>query len=173
MFTFLKLKIIYKMLKRYLAFAQGRYGKLEMFVTFGGVGHIKPASGTWGSLAALPFAILLHFFFGPWILLMAAVALYFVAAGAVYWYEKKSDTHDGSEIVIDEVIGMMIALVPATVSFWPVVIAFVAFRAFDALKPGPIRWIDQNMPGAHGVLLDDVLAGIAAAIIVYAATFVI
>lgn len=60
----------------------------------------------------------------------------------------------------------MITLVPATLSFWPVVIGFIAFRAFDAFKPGPIGWVDKNMPGAHGVLLDDVLAGIAAAIVV-------
>lgn len=89
MFTFLKLKLLYKALKRYFAFARGKYGKIELFVTFGGVGHLKPASGTWGSLAALPFALLIHFFFGPWILLTTAVALYFVAAGVIYWYEKK------------------------------------------------------------------------------------
>ncbi len=172
MFTFLKLKLLYKGLKRYFAFARGKYGALELFVTFGGVGHLKPASGTWGSLAALPFALLIHFFFGAWVLLIAAVALYFVAAGAIFWYEKKSETHDGSEIVIDEVVGMMIALTPATVSLWPVVMAFIAFRAFDALKPGPIGWIDKNMPGAHGVLLDDVLAGAAAAIVVILFTFV-
>lgn len=172
MFLFYKTRFLYKLFKRYFAFARGKYGTLELFVTFGGVGHLKPASGTWGSLAALPFALLIHFFFGAWVLLIAAVALYFVAAGFIYWYEKKSETHDGSEIVIDEVVGMMIALLPATVSLWPVVIAFVAFRAFDALKPGPIGWIDKNMPGSHGVLLDDVLAGFAAAIVVVVFTFV-
>jgi phosphatidylglycerophosphatase A len=166
MFTFLKLKILYKSLAAYFKIARGKYSWPQMFLSFGGVGYLRPASGTWGSLAALPFGVLIHLFFGPWVLLAVAAILYAAAVPIIWWFEKKGGEHDASWIVIDEVIGMFIALVPATLSFTSCAVAFVAFRAFDALKPGPIGWLDQHMPGAHGVLLDDVLAGVAAALLV-------
>jgi phosphatidylglycerophosphatase A len=167
MFTFLKLRLLYKALKKYFSFARGKYGLAELFLTFGGAGHLRPASGTWGSFAALPFCVLLHFFYGPAALIIAAAALYAIAIPIIAFHEKGTGQHDSSYIVIDEVIGMLIATTTATLSFTSFVLAFVLFRAFDALKPGPIGWLDKNMPGAHGVLLDDVMAGVLAAACVF------
>jgi phosphatidylglycerophosphatase A len=175
MFTFLKLKLLYLSLKKYLAFAKNRYTWVELFVSFGGAGYLRPAAGTWGSLAALPFAVLTAAFFGPWAMIAVALTLYLIAVPAVVMYEKRTASHDSSTIVIDEVIGMFITLTPVALWFWSstwtenawaIFLGFIIFRALDAFKPGPIGWVDQHMTGAHGVLLDDALAGVAAAVMV-------
>ena len=167
MFTFLKLKLLYKALKKYFSFARGKYGWAELFLTFGGAGHLRPASGTWGSLAALPFCALIQFFYGPVGLIAAAAVLYIISVAVIALHEKGTGDHDASYIVIDEVIGMLLAVTTASLTFTSYAVAFVLFRAFDAIKPGPIGWVDKNMPGAHGVLLDDVMAGVAAAACVF------
>ena len=91
-------------------------------------------------------------------------------------YDKERNTSDSKEIVIDEVVGMMITYLPIiwltdeqnnslAFSGWiQPLLAFLLFRFFDVLKPWPISWVDQNIKGGLGVMLDDVLAGILAAI---------
>jgi phosphatidylglycerophosphatase A len=144
--------------------------------TFGGVGLLRPAPGTWGSLAALPVAWGLHVVGGFGLVALATVALF-----ALGWWAAAVETRGGadpdpSEIVIDEVVGMWIALFPVSLgaamrgvevtALWPGwVVAFFAFRAFDIWKPGPIGWADR-MHSPLGLMLDDVLAGIAAAVMV-------
>ncbi len=146
----------------------------HMIATFGGVGHLRPAPGTWGSLAALPVAWLLHVLGGP-VLLLAGVGLAF---GAGLWAARieiaaTGDT-DPSEVVIDEVAGQWIALLPVSLGAWQVgvgvlalwpgwVAAFLLFRLFDIWKPGPIGTADRR-GDALGLMLDDVLAGVAAGI---------
>jgi phosphatidylglycerophosphatase A len=89
------------------------------------------------------------------------------------WAAKKADTswgtHDSGRIVIDEVAGYLVtmALVPKD-SIAPVVIGFVVFRFFDIVKPPPVRWIDENLPGGWGVVLDDVAAGVMGAALMVA-----
>jgi phosphatidylglycerophosphatase A len=147
-----------------------------LIATFGYVGYMRPASGTWGSAAAIPFAWLI-FLFGGWFLLAASAIIVFLLG----WWATKAhiaggDNHDPSEVVIDEVVGQWIALIPiaigagpAGVNFWAlwpgILTAFFAFRLFDIWKPGPIGWADRR-GDALGVMLDDVFAGIAAAIVV-------
>ena len=117
---------------------------------------------------------------GGWLLVAALIP---IAFGLGLWatadLTRGSDDHDPSEVVIDEVAGQWIALLPVMIgashagftgtdalALWPGwVTAFVAFRFFDILKPGPIGWADRQK-GPMGVMLDDVLAGIAAAVIV-------
>jgi phosphatidylglycerophosphatase A len=72
---------------------------------------------------------------------------------------------DPGEIVVDEVVGMWItlALVPPSISLY--VIGFALFRVFDIFKPWPVNWADRQLPGAFGVMVDDVLAGIYALVI--------
>jgi phosphatidylglycerophosphatase A len=149
-------------------------------VTFLYVGHLRPASGTWGSAAAVPAAYALHLL-GGFPLLAAATAL----ALALGWWAtaawlEATGRDDPSEVVIDEVVGQWIALFPLSGGLWamgadPALFpwpgwlgAFVMFRLFDIWKPGPIGRADRR-PGAAGVMLDDVLAGIAAALVVSAA----
>jgi phosphatidylglycerophosphatase A len=150
--------------------------------TFGGVGLLRPAPGTWGSLAALPVAWGLHVVGGFGALAVATVVVF-----GLGWWASALETRGGadpdpSEIVIDEVAGMFLALWPVSLgaamrgvdvtALWPGwVVAFLAFRLFDIWKPGPIGWADR-MHTPLGLMLDDVIAGVFAALAVIVAAFV-
>ena len=146
----------------------------HLIATFFYVGHFRPAPGTWGSLAALPAALFINTLFGPWGLLVAVFASYALGVWATAVETRGKDNHDPSEIVIDEVCGQWIALLPVAfgaqmmgvpfTALWPGwIAAFALFRLFDITKWGPIGWADR-MHGPTGVMLDDVIAGIFAAI---------
>lgn len=143
------------------------------------MGFLRPAPGTWGSLAALVlgFAILeaggLPLFLGA---LAGAVLAAVWSVSDLISRLGEPGHHDPSWVVIDEVAGQWIALLPVAVGaatsgaapsqLWPGwVAAFVLFRLFDVWKPGPIGWADRRS-GAAGVVLDDLLAGAAAALCV-------
>ena len=143
------------------------------------VGLIWPAPGTWGSLAALPFAWGLHQLGGFALLALATVAVF-----GLGWWVSAAETRgradpDPSEIVIDEVAGMWLALWPVSfgaqmmgadiLRLWPGwVVAFLAFRLFDIWKPGPAGWADR-LHTPLGLMLDDIFAGVFAAMVVVAA----
>lgn len=140
------------------------------------VGYMKPAPGTWGSIAALPMAWLIYELGGLWLFAVAIPAAYIKGYLATKWMTEGSDNHDPSEIVIDEVVGQWIALVPvfigamhagvSSLALWPGwIVALILFRLFDITKPGPVGWADRK-DNATGVMLDDVIAGIMAAICV-------
>ncbi len=135
-----------------------------LIATWFGCGLMRPAPGTWGSLGALPFGILFLVLGGPVVLTLAALALYPLGHWATRSVLKNTEGDDDPQIVVvDEVVGQWIALIPALLSPLSVVLAFVLFRAFDALKPWPVSYFDRKVPGACGVMLDDVAAGIMAA----------
>jgi len=75
--------------------------------------------------------------------------------------------HDSPRVVVDEIVGMWVSLcaVPASREWWYPFAALVLFRLFDIYKPLGCRWIDRNIPGAWGVMLDDILAGVYAALV--------
>ncbi|MEX0367807.1 MAG: phosphatidylglycerophosphatase A [Ruegeria sp.] len=138
------------------------------------VGYLRPAPGTWGSLAALPLAWGLHQL-GGFPLLALLTVVYF---GAAWWATAQmtggGEDHDPSEIVADEVVGQWIALFPLSyaawdrgldiLAMWPGwIAAFGLFRLFDIWKPWLVGWADRR-GDALGVLLDDVIAGIFAAL---------
>ena len=132
---------------------------------------MKPAPGTWGTLGGLPIGILIYAI-GGWIALLIAVLVVSVVG---YWaagkFEEQSGEHDNGAIVIDEVAGVWIALIPAALSIPYVIAAFLLFRFFDILKPWPVSWADKKLPGALGVMADDIIAGIFAALIIAGARF--
>lgn len=133
--------------------------------TWGGLGFLSPAPGTWGTLGALPFALIFYSIgniFG--VLLLLAGVIYY-GLKAIERFEARTGTHDSKMIVIDEVAGMLIAFLPAGMNPLLILISFLLFRFFDIVKPGPIGTIDEKMPGARGVMADDILAGLAAAAI--------
>ncbi|MCF6429343.1 phosphatidylglycerophosphatase A [Leisingera sp. MMG026] len=146
----------------------------QMIGTVCGVGYMRPAPGTWGSLAALPLAYGLHQLGGFPLLALATLACIPAGIWATKIMTAGSDDHDPSEIVVDEVAGQWIALwaisypawahgIPIT-ALWPGWIsAFLLFRLFDIWKPGPVGWADRK-EGPFGVMMDDVIAGIMAAI---------
>ncbi len=86
--------------------------------------------------------------------------------------ERAFESEDDGRIVIDEVVGQLIALGPLVGSaptFFGLVTAFVAFRLFDVWKPLPVRWAERSFEGGKGVMLDDVVAGVMAAAVVLGA----
>ena len=144
----------------------------KMIGTVLGVGYIRPAPGTWGSLVALPWGWLLHVI-GGFPLLVAGVVIAFAAG---WWATAQmtagSTDHDPSEIVIDEVAGQWIALLPLSYAAWSMglnilvmwpgwIAAFALFRLFDIWKPLLVGWADRR-GDALGVMLDDVIAGLFA-----------
>ena len=130
------------------------------------LGLIRPAPGTWGSLGAFPFGIIAfqlggYSFFLPLILLITALGLW-----ASQKFEEETQTHDNRSIVVDEVAGQLIAMLPAANNPILLILSFLFFRLFDVKKPWPISVIDQKMPGAWGVMGDDLVAGCMAALCV-------
>ena len=146
----------------------------HLIATFFYVGHLRPAPGTWGSLAALPTGWAIYALFGPWGLIAGIVGSYALGVWATGVETRGKDNHDPSEIVIDEVCGQWIALLPLAfgaarqdvdiLALWPGwIAAFALFRLFDITKWGPIGWADR-MHGPTGGMLDDVIAGVFAAL---------
>ena len=146
----------------------------EITATYFYVGYLKPAPGTWGSLAALPLAWLIYEVAGLWLFLIAIPAAYVKGYIATKIMTEGKENHDPSEIVIDEVVGQWIALVPvmigasyagvSSLTLWPGwIVAFALFRLYDIMKPGPVGWADRK-DNATGVMLDDVIAGLFAAL---------
>ncbi|MEO0566389.1 MAG: phosphatidylglycerophosphatase A [Pseudomonadota bacterium] len=142
--------------------------------TFFGVGLLRPAPGTWGSLAALPMAWVVMTLVGPVGFSVAIVAAFAIGWWATARETQGADNHDPSEIVIDEVAGQWLALLPVSIgaahsgapllALWPGWVAgFLLFRLFDIWKPGPVRLADKRTD-ALGVMLDDIVAGILAAV---------
>ncbi|MDD9721670.1 phosphatidylglycerophosphatase A [Sulfitobacter sp. PR48] len=146
----------------------------KMIGTVFGVGYIRPAPGTWGSLVALPWGWLLHVLGGFPLLVLAVVAGFAKGWWATAKMTAGSDDHDPSEIVVDEVVGQWIALLPLSYAAWTRgldmlvmwpgwIAAFLLFRLFDIWKPWLVGWADRR-GDALGVMLDDVIAGIFAAL---------
>ncbi|MBO9449505.1 phosphatidylglycerophosphatase A [Tropicibacter sp. R16_0] len=146
----------------------------KAIATVGGVGYLRPAPGTWGSLAALPLTYVLHQLGGFPLLAVATIAAIVAGIWATGVMTAGQDDHDPSEIVIDEVAGQFIALMAISypawshgieiTALWPGWVAgFLLFRLFDITKPGPVGWADRR-GDALGVMLDDLIAGVFAAI---------
>ena len=145
----------------------------KLISSFFYVGFLRPAPGTWGSIVG----IILAYIFLKTVTFMTFCLLLLFVILIGFWSTKKyirknSEKSDPAEVVVDEVIGQWIAVLPIgymiqlpeinVEGLWFVWIwAFVSFRFFDIIKLGLVGWSD-NLGGALGVILDDILAGIAA-----------
>ena len=138
-----------------------------LLATWFGAGYLPKAPGTWGSVGALPFAWVLVEIGGLYALGVATVVVFVVGLWASKDYMDRTGAHDPGAIVIDEVVGQWIVLLAAPLELLPYAIAFVLFRVFDVLKPWPISWADRRIGGAMGVMVDDVLAGVAGLGVLY------
>jgi phosphatidylglycerophosphatase A len=127
--------------------------------TLGGIGYVRYAPGTAGSVAALPFAWLIAQGRGQFALLLAAVLALAIGAWASELYTAETKNADPCECVIDELAGQWIACAFAPVTLAGYALAFVLFRLFDIWKPWPIRAV-QRWHGGFGVMADDVLAAL-------------
>lgn len=135
-----------------------------------GSGLAPRAPGTFGTLVAVPLFLLLSQ--GPLLFYLGFLLVAFVAG--VFWCGRTArelGVHDHPGIVWDEVVGFLVTMLAAPAG-WPWLVAgFVLFRLFDILKPWPIRWADRRVRGGLGIMLDDVLAGIGAALVLVALQF--
>ncbi len=128
----------------------------------GYVGYIPIASGTFGSLVAIPL------FWGFDALRATSVPLYLLtyvgAVAAACWIAGQAEVylqeHDSHKIVIDEVVGYLAATMFLRPTWTHTLLAFVIFRALDVIKPYPAGYIDKHFPGGYGVVLDDVVSGV-------------
>ncbi len=142
----------------------------SLIATWFGSGLLPGAPGTWGSLAALPVGLLIFWLAGPWGLLAATVAVFVLGLWAADIYEKIMAVKDPGVIVIDEVAGQWLVLFVAALwsnglTWREVLLAFVLFRVFDTLKPWPISWADRHLKGAFGIMADDIVAAVYAAVL--------
>jgi phosphatidylglycerophosphatase A len=143
----------------------------------GGAGFLPVAPGTWG--AALAVAIFVLFSpVGLWQFGLTLVALFFLGIWAADTAERVFGQKDDRRIVIDEVGGQLVALMPllalgSSRSLSALVTGFVLFRCFDIWKPGPVRWAERRFTGGVGVMMDDLVAGLLAAVVLGAAVAVL
>ena len=128
-------------------------------------GHIPFAPGTMGTLIAIPLYLLLFGIAQGWWYAGAVVALTLAAIWISGKAEKIYGRKDPPQVVIDEIAGFMLTMTAVPPSALYIVIGFVLFRVFDILKPQPAGWINDHMHGGSGIVLDDIVAGLYANII--------
>ena len=143
----------------------------KLFLTFFGAGLSPKAPGTVGTLTSLPVGLAVLYYLGVETLFMLTLAITIVGIFEINKYENETGSHDQQHIVIDEAAGMWLSLTivypTAMTMSYPyveilaVIFSFAAFRLFDIWKPSTIGWIDREVKGGLGVMMDDVLAGIA------------
>lgn len=142
---------------------------IKLLATGFGSGLVPFAPGTMGTLVGvvicllcMPMPRILRLLF---VLTLLALSFY-VAGQAEKIYQKKDD----QRIVIDEIIGLQITMLPVAINILSLCVGFVLFRVFDILKPFPINNL-QRLPGGWGVVIDDVVAGVYAGALIWLLTF--
>jgi phosphatidylglycerophosphatase A len=143
----------------------------DHFFAFGfGSGLAPKAPGTFGTLAAVPIYWLIQDLSWP----IYATWLIVTFALGVYWCDRSSKqlgVHDHGGIVWDEFVGYWITMFLAPAGWLWMLLGFVLFRFFDIIKPWPIGWLDRKVGGGFGIMIDDVLAGIYAFIVLQACVY--
>ncbi len=136
-----------------------------LIATFFYSGLIRPAPGTWGSLAGVIVSLLLLMFISPIMLIHVAVILFIIGLPATKYYGEITGIIDNGKIVIDEAVAIM--LIFGCRNMFPELslpifacLAFILFRIFDITKPPPIGYADKKLKNAFGVMFDDILAAI-------------
>ncbi len=143
-----------------------------MFVSVFGIGFIPFASGTFGSLAGLIIGYVLNLI-NYNLLFIIIPMLFILGVIASNTYQKQTGEKDSSVIVIDEVVGQLIAMMFVMDDYVLVFISFIIFRLFDIYKPWPASYADKKMTGGFGVMLDDVFAGIYTAIFIFLISYLL
>ena len=131
-----------------------------------GSGLAKKAPGTMGTLAAIPLYYLLMQYVSDLylpILLLVTVSGFWICGKAA----DDIGVHDHGGIVWDEIAGYLLTMYWVAFSWQNIVLGFVFFRIFDILKPWPINWLDKKVGGGFGIMVDDLVAGLMAAGLLY------
>lgn len=140
------------------------------FIALGfGSGLLRPAPGTWGTLAAVPLYIAFSYWnpygldgFLIFICLALGLGIYVCGKTA-----SDAGVHDHSAIVWDEIVGYFITLIALSPTMLNMLLAFILFRFFDIIKPWPIRNLDRSVQSGFGIMIDDVIAGMMACIVLH------
>jgi len=128
--------------------------------TWFGAGLAPRAPGTWGSIAALPFAWAIQYWAGSAGLVLAAMLVFLVGWAVSNRLVDASGIEDPQSIVIDEVVGQWLTLACGPLSLPAYLVGLLLFRVADITKPFPAGWADRRVGGGLGVMLDDVLAAL-------------
>lgn len=134
-----------------------------IFATWWGTGYSPLASGTVGTLAAIPLYLLLaRLPLLPYLLVLLPLTAFscWVSGRAEAIFNEK----DSGKIVIDEVVGYLVTMTGAPISWKSVAVGFLLFRFFDVAKVPPANVIDRHLKNGYGVVLDDVVAGVYACV---------
>ncbi|MCP3667335.1 MAG: phosphatidylglycerophosphatase A [Gammaproteobacteria bacterium] len=137
-----------------------------------GSGAAPKAPGTFGTLAAVPLYLLVQPLSAINYLLLV-ITLFLVGVWLCDRTSKDLGVHDHGGIVWDEWVGLLITLWLAPMGWHWLIVGFLLFRFFDILKPWPIGWLDQRIHGGLGIMLDDVVAGLFAFVLLQAAVYVL
>jgi phosphatidylglycerophosphatase A len=138
-----------------------------LFLTLFKIGNVKYAPGTIASIFTCVIFIILNYFFSINVVLLLTIIVFLYSFVAINNSYESFNSEDPQEIVVDEFVGQMLPLIaipvyetlfPAPVLYY-CISSFLLFRLFDILKPFPISYIDTNVKGATGIMLDDVVAG--------------
>jgi phosphatidylglycerophosphatase A len=126
-----------------------------------GSGLMPKAPGTFGTLAAIPVFLLLAplstIYYSLVVIVFSLLGIYLCGYAA-----KAAGVHDHPAIVWDEIVGFLITMFMVPISWQSVVVGFVLFRLFDIVKPWPISYLDKHCHGGFGIMIDDIVAGLAA-----------
>ncbi len=133
--------------------------------TFFGIGHLRPGPGTWGSAATVVLwwliAHKITLSWQPWAAALLALAAVLIGIPAATRVARASGRKDPQFVVIDEVAGQLVTLIGAPVAWQSLLLGFILFRAFDIVKPPPVRQLER-LPEGMGIVVDDVGAGLYA-----------
>lgn len=134
-----------------------------MVATFFGIGRLRPGPGTWGSATTVILWWLVAHRIAPggqpWVAALLALAAVLAGIPAATQVARASGLKDPQFVVIDEVAGQLVTLIAAPVTWQSLLLGFILFRAFDIVKPPPVRQLER-LPEGVGIVIDDVGAGL-------------
>ncbi len=131
-----------------------------------GSGLAPKAPGTFGTMAGVLIFLLMSDL-NLYVYIAITIAFYFFGVWAAQVYSDHLGVHDHGSIVWDEVVGFLITMIAIPAQWQWILLGFILFRLFDIWKPWPIGWLDAKVHGGTGIMIDDVLAGIYAWIILF------
>ncbi len=134
----------------------------SLLATWFGCGKLKPAPGTWGSLGAIPPGLGLAYLGGWPALLGGSLVVFLIGIWAGQRHAATLGRDDPGEVVIDEVAGLWLTLVPLALDWRLWTLGFLLFRLADITKPWPASWCDRRLHGGFGIMADDMVAGLYA-----------
>jgi len=137
----------------------------RVFLTFFYTGLLPKAPGTWGTIAGAILGVVILQYLSIETLFLSMVLITIISIKEIDKQEQETGIHDASEIVIDEVAGIWLAMAMSGATMIQIVLSVIFFRLFDIWKPSVIGRIDREVKGGLGVMGDDLLAGVFAGIL--------